>query len=397
MNRYEIPTYEEKQSTVELQGVEGFEERLILLNTQHSLAICHPVVLKRYYNEGKEFTPKEQQIYDRLRQEEVMRIAKSINELNSYEEKLSFLLNVKGFTIDRGATLWTNESDAIIDLTPRTDEEKWVYLKVSWVCFDKIYRTSNGFSEDYKGFDFEKRKQDFEIQIKNSVEKNTLIEHLIQEIKEAFKNGQYIKEPQNILLKKYWWFYQLTTKGKSVELGQSGLGFRELLEYTHVLEVVKFYKYLREYNLNVSHPSNPSVVAPVQIESPRDKVIIEIKPVFKSNAIPHIFDILKDFFDPVHHPQLQNLLITGDDIETPILFKDNGNRLADTFKKLIKSDIITGCLQTELASWIGRNFEYRSRGKVKKFTLHYLEDIISTPNEMCKKPIIENYWIEKYR
>jgi hypothetical protein len=90
------------------------------------------------------------------------------------------------------------------------------------------------------------------------------------------------------------------------------------------------------------------------------------KPIFKPEAIPDIFNLIKGFFDEKEHVELKRILKTGDDVKGPLLFKDNGNRLADAFKQLINGDIITACEKKELEFWIRKNFVYRSDGKIKK-------------------------------
>lgn len=112
------------------------------------------------------------------------------------------------------------------------------------------------------------------------------------------------------------------------------------------------------------------------------------KPIFRPEAIQAIFDILKDFFHLDSHLGLKQILETGNDVSKPLIFLDNGNRLADAFKQLIKADIITGCEQIQLENWIFKNFKYIHRGQIKNYTQNYLNDIISTNKDKCQKPIL---------
>lgn len=112
----------------------------------------------------------------------------------------------------------------------------------------------------------------------------------------------------------------------------------------------------------------------------------EIKPIFNPSSIPDIFDILKDFFSPTHQLQLKHILETGNDANEHLVFLDNGNRLADAFKQLKDSDIITGCKKTELIDWIYRNFQFRNRNQVTNYKPRYLADIISTDKDKCQNP-----------
>ena len=146
-----------------------------------------------------------------------------------------------------------------------------------------------------------------------------------------------------------------------------------------------FLEYLNEINtmLEGIETVQSEVIEP--INSP---VSIEFKPIFKPDAIPQIFDILKDFFSLEEQPELKKLLGSGGNVEQALLFLDNGSRLADTFKQLISADIITGCNKKELENWIFQNFKYKYRKEEKAFTLRYLHDIISTNKDKCQKPII---------
>jgi len=114
----------------------------------------------------------------------------------------------------------------------------------------------------------------------------------------------------------------------------------------------------------------------------------EIKPIFKPDDVQTVFDLLKNFFVAEHQSQLYNMLSTGNDAPGSLIFLDNGNRLADSFKQLIDADIITGCQKKELENWIFRNFKYRNNQRIKDFTPRYLNDIISTTNDSCRNPIL---------
>jgi len=128
---------------------------------------------------------------------------------------------------------------------------------------------------------------------------------------------------------------------------------------------------------------------PKQAETKTEQETIEINPVLKPEAVQIVFEILKDFFSTEQQNELQQLLETGKkENNEHLIFLDNGNRLADAFKQLKKADVITRCEQKELEYWIWRNFNYRYRQKIKKFTLRYLNDIISTNKDKCQKPLL---------
>jgi len=138
------------------------------------------------------------------------------------------------------------------------------------------------------------------------------------------------------------------------------------------------------------HPEQHSI-----LEIDRDlNIKIKQNPIFKPETIEPIINLLKSFFHPERHNELNALLETGNDVLEPLIFLDNGNRLADAFKQLIKADIITGCDQIQLENWIFKNFKYIHRGQKRDYTQKYLNDIISTNKDKCQKPIL-NIMLDK--
>lgn len=114
-----------------------------------------------------------------------------------------------------------------------------------------------------------------------------------------------------------------------------------------------------------------------------------IKPIFKPEAIPIIFDLLKDFFEPEQQIQLKQLLETGNNLSSKLLFKDKGNRLTDTFKKLWQFDFIPGCQKKVLQEWIIQNFTFLKLGLISSFKAETVEKSISKNTYHCQCPIIE--------
>jgi hypothetical protein len=113
-----------------------------------------------------------------------------------------------------------------------------------------------------------------------------------------------------------------------------------------------------------------------------------IRPNFLAEFIPQVFEILKDFFSRSDQPELLKLLETGGNAEKPLLFIDNGSRLADAFKQLFDCGMVIGCQKKEFEEWICNNFQYRYRNLVKVFTKRYVADIISSSKDRCQKPIL---------
>lgn len=113
-----------------------------------------------------------------------------------------------------------------------------------------------------------------------------------------------------------------------------------------------------------------------------------IRPNFLAEFIPQVFEILKDFFSRSDQPEFLKLLETGGNAEKPLLFIDNGSRLADAFKQLFDCGMVIGCQKKEFEEWICNNFQYRYRNLVKVFTKRYVADIISSSKDRCQKPIL---------
>lgn len=136
---------------------------------------------------------------------------------------------------------------------------------------------------------------------------------------------------------------------------------------------------------------------PQQTETGTEQGIIEMKPVLKPEAVQIVFDIIKDFFSPEQQTELKQVIETGNKASKKLLFKANGNRLTDTFKKLIEHDFITGCQKQDLINWIISNFTFTQQNKVKAFIYDTVEKTISRNDNPCKSPLIkiENGQIQK--
>lgn len=112
-------------------------------------------------------------------------------------------------------------------------------------------------------------------------------------------------------------------------------------------------------------------------------------PTIEANTAFTLFQIIKGFFNTDQQTDLKVLLETGTEVNTKLLFKDNGNRLTDAFKKLIEHDLITGCTKKDLSGWIVSNFSFMYRSKEKAFISETVLATISTDKQPCKSPLIE--------
>ncbi|MBA7552237.1 hypothetical protein ES705_44795 [subsurface metagenome] len=131
----------------------------------------------------------------------------------------------------------------------------------------------------------------------------------------------------------------------------------------------------------------------VEITNTEEK-IKQIKiPHFRKDYIDIILCGLKSYFSSKHNEMFKNLL-KSESCSEKLIFKDNGNKLADVFKLLYKEYIISNvCTKDKLEIWILENFEYEKieRGEIiiKKFKKPYLNKIISGDLKDCMNPIIE--------
>lgn len=126
------------------------------------------------------------------------------------------------------------------------------------------------------------------------------------------------------------------------------------------------------------------------VEKPDDgKLEIRPKPQFRKEIVSQVFDLLKGFFYTEEQAHLKEILNTGNDLNKPLLFMDNGKRLADVFKKLKEHDFIAGCDKKGLQNWVARNFRYTFRGEAKDYTPSYIEICISRNDLPCKNPILK--------
>lgn len=132
-----------------------------------------------------------------------------------------------------------------------------------------------------------------------------------------------------------------------------------------------------------------SFTQPQQTETKIEQETIKTKPELKPEAVPIVFDILKDYFDKDEQTELKQIIETGNKANKKLLFKDNGNRLTDTFKKLFENHFIIRCQKIDLIDWVVLSFKYVYRGKVKEYKRDTVRKIISQNIQYCKNPLIE--------
>ncbi|HXS37303.1 MAG TPA: hypothetical protein VN721_11430 [Flavipsychrobacter sp.] len=134
--------------------------------------------------------------------------------------------------------------------------------------------------------------------------------------------------------------------------------------------------------------------AKADIDSKDDEKLIQDKfksiPVFKSEIVPELFDLLKAYFAQKDQDLLLDLLQgAAQQTEQKIMFHGNGNQLADAFKQLTDANLIVGCNKAELSVWIRKYFSYKDKTSQKSYTEKYLNDIISSDTKTCQSPILD--------
>jgi hypothetical protein len=112
-------------------------------------------------------------------------------------------------------------------------------------------------------------------------------------------------------------------------------------------------------------------------------------PVFKEEILHGFFALVKNYFTAQDQQCLLKILTTQEDARKPLLFNGPGNQLADAFKQLYSSNLLTSCNKSELEGWIQANFQYRDKGMQKSYSEKYLKDIISSNTKDCQSPLFD--------
>lgn len=140
--------------------------------------------------------------------------------------------------------------------------------------------------------------------------------------------------------------------------------------------------YLEKLKFPVTSIQDDKNKETIKVYTPKNAI-----PVF--NQINDIYILLQKYFDAVQHNSLHKALKTESSNEK-LAFKGKQIQLADAFKQLYKSTLITGCNKKELTTWITNVFTYRGQnGKYLPFKENYLSKIISSETKHCKSPILE--------
>lgn len=231
--------------------------------------------------------PKKQSVYLQMRETEVAKLVQILKQKTTYKSKLQALFKRKGFF--PGNTLAIYQNDAIInamaiynkkpiiDLQPKNKQQRIIYNEFVKANFEQTYKTKSGFSDRYCGFDFQKEKERLNATLNKAIEPKKLLEYCIQQIEAHFNypkcleaekdENQIAKEIQQQLSKSTFLGTNVFAKlllGIEIDLDGIILDEHELLRYTHLVEIVKFYKVLLE---EISKMENPKFEEPYRLNS----------------------------------------------------------------------------------------------------------------------------------
>ena len=131
----------------------------------------------------------------------------------------------------------------------------------------------------------------------------------------------------------------------------------------------------QEHQKKTEKAETVSEIPQVKEHLPKETELLKIekRPIIALEKIKELFEILKGYFEPIQHNELNSLLTTGKRGKQKLIFKDNANRLTDTFKQLIENNLITGCKKDGLENWIIANFQFlkeKTPTDFKKYTVH---------------------------
>jgi hypothetical protein len=113
-------------------------------------------------------------------------------------------------------------------------------------------------------------------------------------------------------------------------------------------------------------------------------------PTFTSEGVEYAKKALLLYFDEDIRQGFVDLLNdTRMTLNEKLVFKGNGNALAEAFKKMYVRDEVVGCTKKQFEIWIEKNFRFISNKNIKDFTLKYLNDIISGKQKLAKRSTIK--------
>lgn len=99
-------------------------------------------------------------------------------------------------------------------------------------------------------------------------------------------------------------------------------------------------------------------------------------PIFYEQIIGEYLQLMKPYFSDADYNQLVALIKSHVTPETRLVFKGNGNQLANAFKQLYEANLIIGCKKSDLEKWIAKHFLYATGDTPKEYTEGWLSAVI---------------------
>jgi len=256
------------------------------------------------------------------------------------------------------------------------------YIVNSQIEYDKaIENRANQILEDYKKLNIKKHetrhKNEFKTNLRTryvQLETDSFFVGIWNEIKaidQDFNKGQKDFEAIEIYLNR--------TKINPNKV------LKCLIEYEGTVKAM--IRKIPDYDIQY-HKDQIGVECPETLVGSSFQDSIINKPIFKPEIISDIFGILKNYFSKQNQTELKQILSTGNSSKKPLVFLDNGKKLADVFKKLYEAKFITGCEKRDLQNWISKNFSFKYRNGLKSFTPDYIEKCISRNYYPCQNPLL---------
>ncbi|CAM1352361.1 hypothetical protein [Tenacibaculum insulae] len=231
---------------------------------------------------------------------------------------------------------------------------------------NSIYRKENEVIDDFKSINYQI------LFISSLIEK--------EQYKEAIAVRNYLKNKLLLFIKHSQTMF-------SINLLESPLAKHF---NNHILSLDKSIN-TDEINLLLKLKEPEIVLAKVEPQQEKEILKVDSYPVFNTEQLPKLLDVLKGHFSKEDNSFLVELLSSNIIPNKKLFFRDNANKLTDVFKKLKEHNLITNCNKTILIEWILNNFQYKGRNDKKEdFKKKTIESSISTKiNQPCKKPLIK--------
>lgn len=204
------------------------------------------------------------------------------------------------------------------------------------------------------------------------------LEKVLQLIKQEYENNlkTSIEHLENII-------YQSENYKNLVEVSRS-IG-RNIINNKQHPDFGILKKHIAEQLEYIEQNDKP--VKALNLQQPKPEDTYTPKPCFNPELIYNITKDLNTFFEASQHAELKRIIETGTDTNVKLLFRDNGNKLTDYFKRLFENNTITGCAKKDLINWIIQNFSFIYRKTQKDFIYKTVEKTISGMEQPCKNPI----------